>query len=431
MRFRDGASARLYYYFMRLSPAGHAAWREKFLYYGQAMLASRVIAWLSQAGDVLGGKGLGGEVLQGEVLQGKVLGLVKDKKPVRVSPREAGRGSLRESKVGGLKLAGEREGGGSGQAQEPTPKPVAAHRAFVELAKPRITLLVTMTAGMGLMLALAGQSFELLPMVVMVLACLAGTALSSSGANALNQWMEVARDSAMQRTAKRPLPSGRLQRRHALAFGIITSATGLGLLWAMCGPAAAVVSLVTIASYVLVYTPSKSRTIWNTLIGAIPGALPPVIGWCAGRALLEGATTPWWNSLTEAGGWSLFALMAVWQIPHFLAIAWIYREDYARGGFRMLPIVDPTGRWTAVVSLIGATLLIPVTLWPAIVMPGVLGSGYATVALVSGVLFLVLCVRQARERTTGACRGVFLASIAHLPILLAAMVVEATVRHVW
>jgi protoheme IX farnesyltransferase len=368
-----------------------------------------------------------------------VLGLVKDKKPVRVSPRDGGRsGGLLHGKAGGARVAKETssrsdqsEGGGREPGGEGERRVTSQHRAFAELAKPRITLLVTMTAGMGLMLSLAGQTFSMWPMVVMVLGCLAGTALSSSGANALNQWWEVSRDAAMQRTAKRPLPSGTLARGHALAFGMLASAAGVGVLWALCGAAAAAVSLGTILSYVLVYTPSKTRTIWNTLIGAVPGALPPVIGWCAGRMLIEAAGTPWYSSLLEAGGWSLFALMAVWQIPHFLAIAWIYREDYARGGFRMLPIVDSTGRWTAVASLIGATLLIPVTLWPAIVMPGVLGSGYATVALVSGVLFLALCIRQARERTSAACRSVFLASIAHLPILLAAMVVEATVRHVW
>jgi heme o synthase len=416
----DGSLVPHYYLLMRSSPVAHAARPENFLSRGHATAQSLV--------------------MQLATMHSQVFGLVKEKLPVPGGPtgrgagRDAVRGpTLRELKPGGLRLAGviEEKSAGGPEGDEQEPRRTRDHRAFYELAKPRITLLVTMTAGMGLMLALSGRSFEMVPMVLMVFACLTGTALSSSGANALNQWMEVPRDAAMHRTAKRPLPSGRIQRREALAFGIMTSLTGVGLLWAMCGAAAALVSLVTILSYVLVYTPSKSRTIWNTLIGAVPGALPPLIGWCAGRALVDGSGAARWASLTEAGGWSLFALMAVWQIPHFLAIAWTYREDYARGGFRMLPIVDGSGRLTAVVSLIGATLLIPATLWPAIVMPGVLGSGYATVALLSGVGFLVLCVKQARERTSGACRRVFLASIAHLPILLAAMVIEASVRHVW
>ncbi|HZW06670.1 MAG TPA: protoheme IX farnesyltransferase, partial [Phycisphaerales bacterium] len=191
---------------------------------------------------------------------------------------------------------------------------VTRHRsvtaAIVELSKPRITRLVTMTAGVGFVLALVERSaagsrgWATGELVTAAVGCLGGTAVSSSGANALNQWWESSRDARMRRTMNRPIPAGAISPSLGLWAGLGLSTAGVGVLLAMCGPAAALVSLATIAIYVLVYTPSKVLTPWNTLIGAVPGALPPLIGWCAAAAVGAGGA-PWWTGLDSAGGWSL------------------------------------------------------------------------------------------------------------------------------
>ena len=322
---------------------------------------------------------------------------------------------------------------------------VTRHRsvlaAVVELSKPRITRLVTMTAGVGFVLALVERSgggargWTTGELAASALGCLAGTAISSSGANALNQWWESSRDARMRRTMNRPIPAGAIAPSLGLWAGLGLSGGGVATLLAMCGPAAALVSLVTILIYVLVYTPSKVLTPWNTLIGAIPGALPPLIGWCAATVVGGGAQGgTWWAGLASAGGWSLFALMSVWQIPHFLALAWMYRDDYAAGGYRMLPSIDPTGRITAWTTLVGAMILVPVTLLPAWAIPGALGVAYGAVALASGVAFATLAGRMALARVgTEAekrqrARTVFFASIIHLPVLLIAMTAEGLVQ---
>ncbi|MFT3684892.1 MAG: heme o synthase [Phycisphaerales bacterium] len=320
--------------------------------------------------------------------------------------------------------------------------------AILELSKPRITRLVTMTAGVGFVLSLVERAaaaktvgvarpWTVTELAVGALGCIAGTAISSGGANALNQWWERQRDARMRRTMNRPIPAGAVPACVGLWAGMAMSIVGVGILLAACGPAAALVSLATILIYVLIYTPSKVLTPWNTLIGAIPGALPPLIGWCAAAAI-GASTRPWWGSLADLGGWSLFALMTVWQIPHFLALAWMYRDDYAAGGYRMLPSIDPTGRLTAWVSLVGAIVLVPATVAPVFGVPGVLGAPYAAVATVSGAAFVYATIRMARRQSENAseadrraaARTVFLASIAHLPLLLIAMTAEALVRAV-
>jgi protoheme IX farnesyltransferase len=320
---------------------------------------------------------------------------------------------------------------------------VTRHRsvtaAIIELSKPRITRLVTMTAGVGFVLGLVQRSaggaagWTTTELVVSAAGCLAGTAVSSGGANALNQWWESSRDARMRRTMNRPIPAGVISPLLGLWSGLAMSIVGVGVLAAACGPAAALVSLATILIYVLVYTPSKVMTPWNTAVGAVPGALPPLIGWCA-AAVVGSNSGAWWSGLTGFGGWSLFALMSVWQIPHFLALAWMYRDDYAAGGYRMLPSVDPTGRITAWTTLVGAVVLVPVTLGPVWAIPGALGYAYGAVAVLSGAAFTVLAARMAFTRggseaeQRARARKVFLASIIHLPLLLVAMTGEGLVR---
>jgi heme o synthase len=313
--------------------------------------------------------------------------------------------------------------------------------SMMELTKPRITRLVTMTAAVGYALALPSRSWTTAELALSAATCILGTALSSSGANALNQWIERHRDARMPRTAHRPLPAGNLLPFEALAVGITTSILGVATLAIFNGLAAALVSLVTILIYVLVYTPTKPLTPLNTLIGAIPGALPPLIGWAAAMSLGTSAAVlapttleappvaqAWYSSLLMQGGWSLFALMFVWQLPHFLAIAWMYRHDYQAGGFKMLPLYDQTGKLTALTIFVTSLLLLPATLWPAWALPNVLSKGYAAVALVTGIIYIGLCFHLARSMTTPRARLVFFASIIHLPILLLAMVAEVGIN---
>lgn len=304
----------------------------------------------------------------------------------------------------------------------------AAASAVYELTKPGITRLVTITSVVGFILNAVGQTWETWDLVARAAGCIIGTALSAAGANALNQWIERERDANMRRTAARPLPSRRLASGPALAAGLLLSALGLGVLAAV-GFAPAVVSLATIAVYTLIYTPLKPVTPLNTLVGAIPGALPPLIGWTAAATgnALHGSGAGF-HALAEPGGWCLFLLMLVWQIPHFLAIAWMYRDDYARGGHRMLPMTDPTGSATGHTVLIWAIALLPVSAAPAVFMGGRLGWASLLAAGLTGVVFIWLCARFARERTTPNARRVFFGSIMHLPVLLIAMVIDALVR---
>src|SRR5690606_33660282 len=196
---------------------------------------------------------------------------------------------------------------------------------MVETTKPRITRLVVITAGVGFALGALGQSWTPGGLVLAAAACILGTGLSAAGANALNQWWERDRDARMQRTARRPIPSGRLSPQAVLWAAVAMSVVGPLTLLLNVGAPAAALALATILIYVLLYTPSKPLTPLSTIIGAVPGALPPVIGWAAAR--------PEWAALAAPGAWSLFLIMFVWQVPHFIAIAWMHREDYARGGY--------------------------------------------------------------------------------------------------
>lgn len=294
--------------------------------------------------------------------------------------------------------------------------------SIVEAGKPGITRMVTITSLVGFVLSALGHVAGWGELAVLALACAVGTALSSMGANTLNEWLERDRDALMPRTAHRPLPEHRISPRVALVAGLIESALGLAVLALGANVWAALVSLACIITYVAIYTPMKLKSPVSVLFGAIPGALPPLIGWAAA------AGRNGWPTLSEAGGWSLFTLMFVWQIPHFMAIAWMYKADYSLGGFRVLAAEDPTGVRTARNMIGWAIVLLPATLMPAWAMPGRVGLVYAAFALVSGLAFLWLTIGFGRLRTREAARRVFFASIAHLPLLLMMLVGEALVR---
>jgi heme o synthase len=294
---------------------------------------------------------------------------------------------------------------------------------LVETTKPGITRLVTITSMVGFALAALQRSWEPGTLYIAAVVCLVGTAMSAAGANAINQFMERDRDARMDRTMGRPIPSGRMAPKVVLTAGITLSVLGVGTL-TMIGLMPSLVSLACVLSYVFLYTPLKPHSTLSTFVGAIPGGLPPLIGWTAATRT-EGLA-----SLTEPGGMSLVVLMLVWQIPHFLAIAWMYRADYAKGGYAVLPVIDPSGRWTAVVMTLWAGALIPATLWPALTAPSLLGVPYMVLACVTGLVYLALTLRLCQTRERADARRVFFASIIHLPLVLIAMVVEAVVRRV-
>jgi protoheme IX farnesyltransferase len=269
---------------------------------------------------------------------------------------------------------------------------------WLELTKPRITLLVVFTALVGFVTAAQAPGWSAL-----LVAALAGTALVAAGASALNQVLERATDALMHRTRNRPIPAGRIRPAEATLFGALLTGAGLGLLGALCGPLSALVAFATWASYLFLYTPLKRRTHLATLVGAVPGALPPVIGWAAASGRLE------------PGAFILFAIVFLWQIPHFLAIAWLYRDDYERGGLQVLPVIDREGVLTGRQAVIHSVALLVVSLAP--VAAGLGGTLYLAGAVVLGVALTLAALRFARARDLGAARFLFLASVLYLPAL--------------
>ena len=276
----------------------------------------------------------------------------------------------------------------------------SASSDFVELTKPRITFLVTLTTLVGFVMASRG-GVAMLPL----LGTLCGTALVAAGSMALNMLIERDTDALMRRTRGRPLPSGRLRPGEALWFGLSLTSAGLLALLLLAGVVAALVALLTWASYLFAYTPLKTRTSLSTIVGAFPGALPPVIGWAGARGSLD------------AGAFLLFAILFLWQIPHFLAIAWIYRDDYARGGLPMLPVLDPEGRVTGRQAVANSLALLLVSVVPT--AAGMTGRLYLYGATVLGVAFTAVAVFAAVKRTSAAARALFLASVSYLALLLA------------
>jgi protoheme IX farnesyltransferase len=275
---------------------------------------------------------------------------------------------------------------------------------FLELTKPRITTLVLVTAAVGYAIG-AGRGLD----PVAFLALLAGTAMVAGGASALNQYAEREADARMERTRRRPLPSGRVSPGEALAFGLAASAAGV-LVLATINALTSVLGAAALASYVLLYTPLKRVTSLCTVVGAVPGAIPPLMGWAAASGSLS------------AGGWALFAVLFLWQLPHFLAIGWIYREDYARGGFPMLPVTDADGSSTGRQMMLYSAALVPVTLLAGALASA--GSGYLWGALALGLAFFAGSARFFRQRSLAAARLLFLVSILYLPIVLGLMVFD-------
>ncbi len=283
----------------------------------------------------------------------------------------------------------------------------ASAAQYLQLAKPRLLGLALATTLVGFALGTDGP----LDHAALLAAALAGAALIGAGANALNQVLERDVDARMRRTAERPLPSGRLRTGEALAFGVLAAASGGAILAALVNPLTALLGAATFFSYVLFYTPLKRVTPLNTFVGAIPGALPAVMGWtAAGRAL-------------DAEALALFLLIFVWQLPHFYSIAWVHREDYVRSGLRMVTGEDPDGRRTARRILFYSAVLVPVSLLPA--LAGLAGWAYSFSALLAGVCLLGLAARLGARRMEGA-QGFASASILYLMTIIVTLMADKT-----
>ena len=277
--------------------------------------------------------------------------------------------------------------------------------AYVVLTKPDVTFLVVITTVAGFYLGSTG------PMDWARLALtLFGTLLVAGGTAALNQYVERDMDAVMRRTAARPLPTGTLKPSEVLIFGAATIVFGTAWLALTVNALAAFIAFATSASYLGLYTPLKTRTTLATAVGAIPGALPPLIGWAAAR-----------GSLSE-GGWILFAILFVWQFPHFMAIAWMYREDYARAGIQMLPVVDRKGDATFNVIVSFSAILVPVSLLPSVM--GLAGIRYFFGALVLGMILLQVSLWADRARTNVRAKWLMHATVIHIPLLLAWMIFD-------
>jgi len=278
--------------------------------------------------------------------------------------------------------------------------------AYAELTKPRITFLIVLTAAAGFALGTRGR-VDYLKMV----SAMVGIGLLSSGIATLNQYMERDLDALMRRTADRPLPSGKLLPWEALVFGAGLTILAQVYLAVLVNPLTALLGLTVIAGYLFAYTPLKTKTSLSTMVGAFPGAVPPLIGWTAARGELS----------LEA--WVLFAILFLWQFPHFLAIAWMYREDYARAGILMLPVVEPDGRITGQQIVIYTLMLLPVSLLPTVL--GISGQVYFFGAIILGLLFLYSSVRAAFSHSRQEARRLLLASVIYLPLLFILMVVNS------
>jgi protoheme IX farnesyltransferase len=281
---------------------------------------------------------------------------------------------------------------------------------YLELTKPRLSLLSVLTA----MAAYAAARSPHEPL--RYLWVLLGTGLAAGGVAALNQWMEVETDGQMVRTADRPIPSGKIATGSAFILGALMVTAALMLLFGLVNALSAGFTLLTIVAYLGCYTPAKRRSRWSTEIGAVAGALPPLIGWAAGADRL----TPY--------GWSLFAILFFWQIPHFMAIAWVHRKDYSAVHFPMLPVRDASGHWVSSWSLINTVLLVAASLAPLYL--GMDTRVYGVVACTAGAFLLICALRFMVPSTRDkAARQLFLATIAYLPVVLGALVLDRVIYY--
>jgi protoheme IX farnesyltransferase len=294
------------------------------------------------------------------------------------------------------------------QTSTPSPEraPARGWRVYADLTKARLSMLVLLTTLVGFVIAQNGGGFDGLRL----LWTLVGTALAAGSANAFNQVIEIARDASMHRTRTRPLPAGTIGRTHATVVAALMGVTGLLVLWLGVGALPAALALISLLVYVAIYTPLKTRSTLNTLVGAVCGALPPMIGWSAATGGLEG------------GAWALGGLLFVWQIPHFLALAWLYREDYERGRYAMLPLLDRTGRMTAQIVVLTSLMLIPIALTTTLL--GLAGWTFTLGSIALGGWMGWRGLKMYQTRSDAAARRVFLASLVYLSTVMILLVAD-------
>jgi protoheme IX farnesyltransferase len=282
-------------------------------------------------------------------------------------------------------------------------------KPYLELSKIRLTAMVLITAAVGFVLGSPGPlDYARLGWTIL------GTGLAAAGASALNQLLEIRRDAMMRRTRGRPLPSGQISALHATLFAVATSLAGVAILNELVNPLTAFLGLANILIYALVYTPLKPRTSLCTLVGAVCGALPPIMGWTAACGEIG------------LGGLLLGMILFLWQIPHFLALAWLLRDDYAKAGFRMLPLIDPLGHLTCLMIVLYSLALLPMGL--AVTFSGVAGYPFAAASLALGLAFFLLTLKLRRMKTARNARRVFLASLVYLPLLMLFLVLDRQPR---
>jgi protoheme IX farnesyltransferase len=282
-------------------------------------------------------------------------------------------------------------------------------RSYLELSKIRLTAMVLITAAVGFILGSSGPlDFARLGWTIL------GTGLAACGASALNQLLEIRRDAMMRRTRGRPLPAGQISALHGMVFAAVTSLAGVMLLNEKVNPLTALLGLANIVIYALIYTPLKPRTSLSTLVGAVCGALPPIMGWTAACGEIG------------LGGLLLGMILFLWQIPHFLALAWMLRDDYAKAGFRMLPLIDPQGHLTCLMIVLYSLALLPLGL--AMTFTGTAGYPFAAASVALGLAFFLLTLQLRRMKTARNARRVFLASLVYLPLLMLFLVLDRQPR---
>lgn len=284
---------------------------------------------------------------------------------------------------------------------------------YLELSKPRIATLVLVVVAVSAYVGGWGPSAPWT-----LFHTLLGTALVAASASAFNQWIERGHDALMPRTSDRPLPAGRLSPQQTVAFGAVTLSVGLIYLSLFVNITTAVLGALTWATYVIAYTPMKSRSSANTAVGAVAGALPVLMGWAAVEASFSLTSGPMPGGLRVA---ALFLIVYLWQFPHFMAIAWIYRQQYGAAGMQMLTVVDPTGRRAGLQAILGSLALLPISVLPVL---QVAGRAYIVGAITLGLAYLVASVLFCRRRNDKTARGLLKASLVYLPSLLVLLIVS-------
>ncbi len=280
--------------------------------------------------------------------------------------------------------------------------------------------MVTLSSVVGFIVSASYHSRDLASLIVPLIVCVIGTAVAASGANAMNQWVERSRDAVMKRTRNRPLPSGGLTPKSVLAFSALLSVLGPLILLVAGHPVAAAITFLTVVLYVAVYTPMKAMSPKSTVVGAVPGALPILIGWAV-------ASPSSYADLGQWPAWSLFLLLFAWQMPHFLAIAVMYRDDYARAGYRTLLQTAKSDVAVLVAIILWSVVMIAASIAPLVAMPNLFGLGYGITALVLGLWMAFLVGKLGKRLATDGARVLFFASIIYLPVIFIALVIDACI----